>query len=52
MGLKKFSTSESNKVRFTEDERDIFEDFKQECRDRGIDHKMLLKKINNLYRLR
>lgn len=52
MGLKKFSTPKSNKVRFTEDEKDIFEDFKKQCRERGIDHKMMLKKIFNLYRLR
>ncbi len=51
MGLKKFSGDTKEKVKFTKDEKEIFEDFKDQCRERGIDHKMLLQKISRLYRL-
>lgn len=52
MGLHKFSTSGSNTVKFTEDEERIFDEFKEKCREKGIDHRSLVKKINYLYKLR
>lgn len=52
MSLHKFSTSDSEKVKFTEDEKQIFDEFKEKCKEKGINHKSLLKKINYLYKLR
>ncbi len=52
MALEKFSLKDSNKVKLTEDEKEILENLKKRCKEKGIDHRMFLKKLNNLYKLR
>lgn len=52
MALEKFSIKSSNETRITEDEKEIFDELKKKCREKGIDHKIFIKKLSNLYRLR
>jgi len=52
MSLEKFSVENSKKVRITEDEKEVLEELEEKCQEKGINHKMFLKKVTQLYKLR
>lgn len=52
MTLEKFSNPKEGKIKLTEDEKEIFEDFKDQCREKGVEHRSLIKKIAYMYKLR